>query len=199
MPSQDAIVWRPDTCDCEVLIDSKGNILDEEQVRQEQKARIAAKDSSANKVVLRPLRDICTVHKNMGHMVKNRALLNVLVDETQRKSSAYVEILSELSGIATSQLGERIKQDMDSYLQNFFGMTLEQAKLIADRSLINIAREIATSGLGLGEITEYDWSYNSARVLVINLPARIKQAQISNIQARADGRFGSNKVKVNRV
>ena len=104
MPRQDHTIWSPDTCSCQIMYDNNGNVLDEKQMRQEQLARIAAGDRTANTVPLRVLRDVCPEHQNLGHLQKGAALLSVLVEENIRKKLGIQIALDNVPGLKESDI-----------------------------------------------------------------------------------------------
>ncbi len=144
MPRQDCIVWRPDTCGCEVLINSQGKILDEKQVRAEQMARIAAKDPTVNRTPLRTLRDICPEHQNQGHMQKDAALLTVINEENRRKNNGLQTAIDHIPGLELDDIDWSLDGDRVLILN------LPQGK--CDSPQANALRGLYTAAFGPGKV-----------------------------------------------
>lgn len=141
MPRQDAVKWKPDTCECEfyIKVDGEGNIiyLDHDAVKAEHAARIAARDPAANPSMSgtsEPVK-VCPAHTAMG-LGPGQSLANLVSDECRRKNLTWGLIQKEFN------LGDA---DRDKYICFFdsardlhislIGMTLtsgQRAKLQAD-------------------------------------------------------------------
>lgn len=90
MPPQDATIWSPDTCGCQLYIrvDAAGNpvFIHSDDVRAEHQARIAAGDPTANPVLAEP-HQACPDHAALGH-VPSQALIGVIQEEQARRNRA---------------------------------------------------------------------------------------------------------------
>ena len=195
MPRQDAIFWEPDTCDCRFYMRGDGTFLSDEEVRAEHQARIDAGDSTAIKDLAPAASRVCNAHRHIG---KNQALAETVKEESRRKGKAYRILLSELSGVSVENLDDTIMQNANILMNTWHGVTIEEAQGIPQaKSSIGLAVELSRFAMGMG-ITEYSWSFDNNRQLIVDLPARTQNNKLAPCQQRCDTEFGGSKVKINK-
>ena len=163
--------WSPDTCGC--VIDY---ILDP-----------GMDEPMPHAIVTK-----CPVHQGMSddeHMA-------TILEENRRKNMAYPAVVASLLGVAVDDLQGTIDQEADTVLQSMAGITLEDAKKVPElEQLIQTARSVACVKLGGLTQSEYKWSFDSQREVVVELPYRVK-ASAGKVLLDAEASFGRGKIKV---
>lgn len=186
MPRQDATLWKPDTCDCQLYIrvDNGGNVifLDAADVLTEHQARIIDRDPTANPV-LSPDHKVCEIHRSRGHSKMNRELCDVVLEENKRKNS----VLVDLAGAVGADLNPDRKQI--------------KAEILADKSLSqrDAVVKVFSTIKALEEaaqdfIREYKWEFDGERNLIVE-HSSLKEEHLGPLRNKLNTVY-NGKVKV---